>query len=288
MRYVTLAIVLASFLLGACQDNETVITPEPIGKILGRRQLGLNRTPPERLAKIKLAEKSSFNGKLPTSFNLKMPPPEPTGQANEGACVAWATAYAARSFYQDNNFINPDATINYSSVFSPEYVYNQIRISSDCEKGAYFVTTDKHLGALDLLVEQGVCLWKDMPYTDVSCKELPNPNQKALATGYRIASYAKVEGFSTVELKKMLLKQPILVGVNSDDGFENANAQFIWKSPIGNKTSGHATVVIGFDDAKNAFKILNSWGNKWGDQGYSWLDYGYYNQVVFEAYILAL
>jgi uncharacterized protein YvpB len=109
-----------------------------------------------------------------------------------------------------------------------------------------------------------------------------------LATGYRIASYAKVEGFSTVELKKILLKQPILVGVNSDDGFENANAQFIWKSPIGNKTSGHATVVIGFDDAKNAFKILNSWGYTWGDQGFSWLDYGYYNQVVFEAYILAL
>ena len=32
-------------------------------------------------------------------------------------------------------------------------------------------------------------------------------------------------------------------------------------------------VIVGYDDAKSAYRIQNSWGTDWGDQGYSWWDY---------------
>ncbi len=32
-------------------------------------------------------------------------------------------------------------------------------------------------------------------------------------------------------------------------------------------------VVIGYNDTKNAFKVMNSWGTKWGDNGFAWIDY---------------
>jgi hypothetical protein len=37
--------------------------------------------------------------------------------------------------------------------------------------------------------------------------------------------------------------------------------------------SGHAMIITGFDDAKKAFKVQNSWGAFWGDKGIVWIDY---------------
>jgi len=38
---------------------------------------------------------------------------------------------------------------------------------------------------------------------------------------------------------------------------------------------GHAVVIVGYDDSKRAFKIRNSWGSGWGQDGYFWMDYNY-------------
>lgn len=43
------------------------------------------------------------------------------------------------------------------------------------------------------------------------------------------------------------------------------------ETPIG----GHAVMAVGYDDAKQAFKIRNSWGPTWGLQGYFWMPYTY-------------
>lgn len=41
------------------------------------------------------------------------------------------------------------------------------------------------------------------------------------------------------------------------------------------KEGWHAVVITGYDDSKQAFKIKNSWGEGWGDEGYGWLPYDY-------------
>ena len=44
----------------------------------------------------------------------------------------------------------------------------------------------------------------------------------------------------------------------------------------GNDQAGinHSIVIAGWDDAKGAWLIKNSWGEKWGDHGYGWIQYG--------------
>ena len=35
-------------------------------------------------------------------------------------------------------------------------------------------------------------------------------------------------------------------------------------------------VLVGYDDSQNAFKLINSWGTEWGEEGYAWVDYDYF------------
>jgi C1A family cysteine protease len=38
---------------------------------------------------------------------------------------------------------------------------------------------------------------------------------------------------------------------------------------------GHAVMAVGYDDAKSAFIVRNSWGNAWGLKGYFYMPYDY-------------
>ena len=52
---------------------------------------------------------------------------------------------------------------------------------------------------------------------------------------------------------------------------------------------GHAVVIVGYDDDKGkhgAFKILNSWGNKWGESGYGWVGYDIGLSFTKQAYVI--
>ena len=37
----------------------------------------------------------------------------------------------------------------------------------------------------------------------------------------------------------------------------------------------HAVSIIGYDDKKQAFRMVNSWGENWGDHGFLWLAEGF-------------
>ena len=36
---------------------------------------------------------------------------------------------------------------------------------------------------------------------------------------------------------------------------------------------GHAVCCVGYDDMKQHFIVLNSWGTEWGDRGYCYIPY---------------
>jgi hypothetical protein len=38
---------------------------------------------------------------------------------------------------------------------------------------------------------------------------------------------------------------------------------------------GHAVLMVGYSDARQAFLVRNSWGDKWGQKGYFWLPFAY-------------
>lgn len=50
-------------------------------------------------------------------------------------------------------------------------------------------------------------------------------------------------------------------------------------------TVNHVVLLIGWDDAKKAWLVKNSWGEKWGEKGFAWIRYGSNNIGVFAAWI---
>jgi len=240
-------------------------------------ELGMNFLPIEQYAKIPQVKTPILKATLPSSVMLNY---APVGdQGGEGSCVAWGTTYAGRSatWVKDHT----GAWAQSVNIFSPEYVYNQIKASSSCGSGAY--VTD----GLKLLKSQGVCTWTSMPYTDASCSALPNATQKAQALTYKISSYGTVAIDVTAIKTQLAAGFPVVVGGQVNRAFEYLASGAVlgaFKKP---SLGGHCYCVVGYDDAKSAFKFQNSWGTSWASAGFGWISYTNIKSWWTEAYVMA-
>lgn len=215
---------------------------------------------------------------LPSSYQLAMPPVGQQGA--EFSCVAWAVSYARSA----ERYYKAGAT-SYSlgtNIFSPEYVYNQVKASSECSSGSGIYTS------LNLLMNQGVCSWETMPYSDANgCSLLPNITQSTEANNFRINSFAQVSLSDPTAIKTLLSQNhPLIAGTSIDDNFTNATAGMIWNSFNGVYGSNHGYVICGYDDSRHAYKVINSWGTSWGDNGYTWIDYDFFGTLPGTLYVI--
>ncbi len=206
-----------------------------------------------------------------SGFSLVMPPVG--NQGSEGSCVSFAVGYAARS----REYYNKSGAGSYSyssNIFSPEYLYNMTKVASDCGSGSVITT------ALEYIKANGICTWQTMPYTSGDCSLVPNSSQFSEAANFKISGYSGLYKSDVAGIKSMLnAGHPVIFGANIDNSFLSAGPGFIWKSYATNPSAGHAMVICGYDDSKNAWKIMNSWGTGWGDAGYGWIDYNFFSQT---------
>lgn len=201
-------------------------------------------------------------------------------QGSEGSCVAWGTTYAGRSITRKTHDGGSYSTS--TNIFSPEYVYNQIKVSSSCASGAYIYK------AFDLLKAQGVCTWNDMPYSSTNgCSTMPNSTQKQNATANKINSYYRVNITSSAIKNELNQNRPVVIGGPVDRtyyylGNNGILTQYNPKTYLGN----HCVCIVGYDDAKSAFKFQNSWGTSWGTSGFGWMSYTAISGYITEAYVM--
>jgi C1A family cysteine protease len=84
---------------------------------------------------------------LPVTYSLKQYAPPVKDQGELGTCVAWSSAYAARtiSYAINKNFNNKDSIIKYT--FSPGHLYNRIKKPNDteCKLGVSILTAMQKL-----------------------------------------------------------------------------------------------------------------------------------------------
>ncbi|MEY4331685.1 MAG: hypothetical protein RLZZ196_423 [Bacteroidota bacterium] len=210
---------------------------------------------------------------VPSAFVLNTPTPR--SQGSEGSCMAWAVGYEAFSthwFYKTNATSYSDAV----NVFSPEYMYDMYRIlyaipsgqdPANCNLGSSLQ------GCVQIIQDSGICVWNQMPYQSGICNTMPNSTQFADARQHKSIGTTRIYRTDSVGIKTALYNHhPIMIGIEIDNNFYNAYNGYIWRT-FGTSIAGHGVSVVGYDDSKHAYKLMNSWGTGWGTGGFIWVDY---------------
>jgi cathepsin K len=217
---------------------------------------------------------------LPESFDLSQYLPPIGDQGRQGSCVSWATTYYLKSFQER---IQSGLEYNLDRIMSPSYTYNQIS-QGICE-GTTIEST------LDILKEKGAISISEFPYLDYTCSLQPTETQNNLAAPNKISDYKYLSGINMVlEMKTLLHNQkPILISAFLTKEFgkiDNLGLCAYREHTVDpNKKGGcHAMLVVGYSDLFNAFKVVNSWGELWGDDGFVWIDYKAFDDVLNPNY----
>ncbi len=224
---------------------------------------------------------------LPSRYSLEDYCPIPQNQGQYGTCTGWATAYAFRSILEAVQNGWKDKTRITDESFSPLFLYARIKMPNDvnCSKGS--VISD----AFSQMKNIGVAKKRDFNHMCTSF--VPN-NIMASASSYKIANFQTIinnsffavdQETSVRKIKKAIAnRQPVVISMNVYPSFHGSKE--MWNGDISGNFGRHAMCVVGYDDDKygGAFRIMNSWGTNWGDNGFVWVRYSDFCKSLNQAY----
>ncbi len=233
-------------------------------------------------AELENIEEADFDEDLfntPASFSLDGPPIISQGETNK--CVSFSSGYYILGMY--NGLTSKSSNTDVAG--SVEFMHAQYKKinSDDCAEGAFLFDEGGQVGMSEILATYGTCNSGQLPFVESkACTVIPS-NLTTEAAKNKIGGFERLDKATysnTGELKAWIYAGfPLWFAVNVDDAFQNLQGAEVWKSASG-KAGGHAMVIVGWDDAKNAFKIANSWGTDWADNGYGWVDYAYLKTLL--------
>lgn len=217
---------------------------------------------------------------LPQSVDLAPQFPSPGSQGLQGSCVAWATTYAARSYYAGKR--NQWTFSSADQLFSPAFVYNKLRnYDADCRKGTQIPR------ALEILKNEGAPTLAAFPYRADDCSRVPDPKLVESASRHRIRSWQAIDPARLDDIKGQLAGgHPVVFGMRISQSFKQLRGDTVYDDLDAERTGGHAMVLVGYDEQRQAFKLINSWGTRWGDKGYGWVSYRAMQKFTPELYVI--
>lgn len=194
---------------------------------------------------------------FPKKFSLKMR--DIKNQGAVGSCVA----HALSSIIEYYNF----KQLKMRDRMSVGYIYGNRRNSTFSEEG--MIIRD----ALDAVRKYGDVTNDLFPYNSEVPRVIDLFEEQAdelfdKGYPYRISQYCRITDPNAVKAA-LMAGNPILIGViwykdmKVVDGVLTTNYQ--------ESTGGHAMVICGWDE--RGWKVHNSWGESWGDNGYAIIPY---------------
>ncbi|MDR6197253.1 C1 family peptidase [Siphonobacter sp. SORGH_AS_0500] len=215
---------------------------------------------------------------LPAQVSFEAYCPSVQGQGTYSTCVGFACGYYLHTILEaKKRGLKNQVAIN-KLAFSPGYLYEKAKLGSDydCSQGVYLTKV------LQLMQEVGNTSWQNFPYP--ACGE-KTARVDPIANRYRIKGYERIfkvqdsEAAKIQALKRALSEgNPVVVGMVIPASFYYTKK--VWQAapgddPQNRDLKGHALCIIGYDDQQSggAFRIINSFGKTWADQGFCWITY---------------
>ena len=220
-------------------------------------------------------EPPGFRGNLPAQVNLAGTLPPPGNQNPTGSCVSWAATYAAASQAARR------AGLGSSVRLSPAFTYNQMSRDPYCRIGTNASKT------LDLLRDVGALPIEEYAFDGGWCGRLPSAAELQRAAKYKIKSWSRFDATNLEAVKAQLARGvPVIFDLRMSNEFKAIKGDSVFDGGATQNGGGHTMIAIGYDDARKAFRIENSWGRKWADGGYAWLSYNFWTHNVHVGYVI--
>jgi hypothetical protein len=266
--------------------QEARTLPRPTGYVRTPAHL-IPPSPPQARAK----------GPLPPKVDWIEPRMPVAGhQGEQGSCASWSVV-AARAAYAP--IAAEPAIRHWDLAPSPAFLFNVQEHPKPC--------TGSSIGAnLERLRTIGAPPGAVFPYEKQlnGCTRQPDARLNDAAAPFRISAAESIGKHTDDQrswpgklddIKLALLQgHPVIIG-----------ARYVppspWRARQGHdiltpgdnelsrgKDDGHAMVIIGYDEARQAFRVQNSWGTEWGDQGRAWISYEALADTLFEAWRLSI
>lgn len=193
------------------------------------------------------------------------------GMQTMNDCAAWAFGYYGRSYLEARNQGWQNRGPRFT--FSPSFIYNQVNGGKDEGSNPFTV--------LELLRDTGAATLQTFPYAANDFKAQPPPLANVEAPAFRIEDFEIVHNGK--QMRELLARgEMVVLGVRTNPIFSGGRypiyTQELHAEGSAQRTDGqphgyHAMAVGGYDDDREAFLILNSWGEDWGLDGAIWVHY---------------
>ncbi len=286
-KFLKLAGVFCALLLiHSCQKDELPLNAKNDSTLIEEeRATGYIPSTPEQLAQLRTLKTSSLTRKEAIPARYELPElPAALNQGSKGSCVPYSIAHAITLLKSESKRL-ANGSPDFSVYPSGDYIYEKYKVDmNNCGNGVYFWE------ALDAVKTEGTPSYTDMGF--VSCGVLPNTSQQNNAPKNRIFDYAVIrtpDGFrGTIEdMKRQIANgNPVLIGMEVDRDFTSRSIR-LWDKNNSAFYGNHAVVLTGYDDEKQAFRLLNSWGSDWGENGYIWATYSKIDEAMHgDVYVL--
>ena len=231
--------------------------------------------------------KGSQFGTMPFSVDLRQYAPYCGHQGDIASCTAWATAYSAYSIERAIRAGNTLRDAITRDAYSAMYVYHHIKVD-ECTGGAYLTETMKFL--------ESKGDWYSRAFESDNCGDRPSVHFAQQAMNHRTEGYATIFPYGEaadqkIHRTKLMLSnnKPVVIGMALRANFVDiAAGEAYWNPEAGDTryAGGHAMTVVGYDDRRQAFLLMNSWGRDWGIDGFIWVRYADYGKYCKYGYVL--
>jgi len=248
------------------------------------------------------ADKYSFDEKgytenLPSHYSIERFVP-PIIEQQGGSCVGVSSIYYALSTAYNIQNEYTSMADKYVNSFDPYFIYSILNnLNDSCDEGLLMYE------AMETMSKIGN---KKMFYPQFLSCDSSWDKEKFLQTvkytePYKIKNFYFIDPEETDFIRnvKNILNYnvPVIVGAQitksispySASNSNGVSTNGLW-SPKDYEASegGHAMCVIGYDDYKygGSFRIANSWGMNYGDNGYIWIKYSDFGKYVLEAWVI--
>jgi hypothetical protein len=209
-------------------------------------------------------------------------------------CVALSIANARTILFAKEKNIRNQSDIS-AVRFSPYWVYirNREEGDLDCSKGLDIERALDDLQSDGLIGAENFEYPKYYPFTEVNMCGQDVVISEDMSREARKYIVSKIYTIHSLDGIKVSLGKgvPVIIGMVTPASLVSAYGDDIWtpkESDINGSSFLHAVVIVGFDDSMygGSVQIMNSWGEKWGKEGFIWISYEDMLKYTLGAYVL--